>query len=132
MEELKNRELLIFSAELSALKSKPKFNKKRTEQLTAILDELQIEYIFARGCYNGFKEDAFIAFPKNKYEVDTVKNLVFINFKQESIVCQNMYGAAILEYANGKTEYIGTYTEITNTTGIESYTRTLDNTFIYS
>lgn len=121
----------ILSAELSTLSESE--NRQRTETLKHMLDDLNLEYIPAQGCYKGTTEQSFVVSTPDVITFNVVANFAFNNFAQESVLYVDGDKSAHLMYGtNFKNELLGTFNQV-NPKLIESldaYT-IIDNT-VYS
>ena len=111
-----SRDLLIVSAELAGNKD----NMQRTRTLRHCLEDLDLEFLTATGCYNGVEEESFIVFlPLTSIEeydtvYKTVCDFAFKNFDQEAVLHQENDMAWLVVNDNGKTssQYIGQMVEV--------------------
>lgn len=120
MRQTQFREVIILSAELSTKDTT--INDMNTKLLGNSLTTLQINSSLACGVYKGITEASFVTLPKNKDDIQKIKELAFNTYDQESILYQDKSGDAYLIYQDGSKESIGQLRKVNNNKGLENYT----------
>lgn len=98
-------QVIILSAELSSLSSKE--NVRRSTLLNDLLVELKMPFNTAEGVYKGMKETSFVVIVGDNSELETIKNLAFKSFNQESVLHQDVNQEAFLMFRDGNIERLG-------------------------
>lgn len=98
-------QVIILSAEKS--ENRHEKNRQLTENLDACLSDCDFNYSRAIGVYEGSEESSFVVLPKNEDELNTLKNLAFKSFGQESIFYQDANGKAYLLFSDNSEKSIG-------------------------
>jgi hypothetical protein len=114
--------IIILSAELKD--NRFERNKQLTLNLKSCLEDLNISHGEAIGVYKGSSEVAFVCLPKNQSEVEALKDFAFINFKQESVLEQDVNGLCHLVFEDDTSHSIGQLKPVNAklTDVLESYT----------
>lgn len=97
--------VIILSAELSDKTYES--NRQRTINLKGCLEDCNISHGEAIGVYKGSSEVAFVCLPKNQSEVEALKDFAFKNFKQESVLEQDVNGTCHLVFEDATSHSIG-------------------------
>lgn len=114
------QKVILCSAELSSL---DKFdNAQRTTNLVHCLEDCNMRFNTCEGYYKGTSEKSFLVLPKNLDEYETVKDLCFNQFNQESILYQDETGHCFLEYQSGEVVRVGKFRQVN-----PKYIEQLDN-----
>lgn len=115
-------QVVILSAELDSNRFEK--NRQLTENLNACLSDCNFKYSKGIGVYKGQEESSFIVLPKNDDEINTLKDLAFKSFNQESILYQDANGKAYLIYNNGNEKSLGKLRQVSPklTEKLENYT----------
>ena len=114
--------VIILSAERS--ENRHEKNRQLTENLDACLSDCNFNYSRAIGVYEGNEESSFVVLPKNEDELNTLKNLAFKSFGQESILYQDANGKAYLLFSDNSEKSIGKLRQVNPTLieKLENYT----------
>jgi hypothetical protein len=83
-DNMMDRNLVILSGELASATFSG--NRQRTTTLRGMLEDLNFEFLDAKGYFCGMQEDSFVVFYKNSDEYIAVKDFAFKNFDQECIL----------------------------------------------
>jgi len=96
---------VILSAELNYITSEE--NLKRSRLLLDMVKSLELDFHTASGFYKGEKERSLFINIKNNSDLEAIKNIVFKQFKQESIFYSDSNGNCTLEYSDGISDNVG-------------------------
>jgi hypothetical protein len=113
--------VIILSAELST--NTFEGNRQRTLNLKGCLEDLNISHGIATGQYENFKSVSFVCLPQNLEEVQVLKDFAFKNFKQGSILEQDVNGLCHLVFEDTTSKMIGKLKPVKSTEGLTSYTK---------
>ena len=104
------QQVIILSAELSS--NNKEENLRRTRLLGDILKDLKLSHSPSTGVYNGVSENSYVAIVKNQEEINTLKDIAFKNFNQESILHQDANQESYLLFNNGDSKRVGRLEEV--------------------
>lgn len=104
------RELVFISAELSRLT--PEINKRRTEALLNMLNDLGANFELVGGIYKGQRENSFMVFLDHNVNLEIIEGFAR-NFDQECIFYRDKYNKNYLVYENDVEELKGELQKIT-------------------
>lgn len=116
-----HQNVIILSAELKS--STFESNRQRTLNLKGCLEDLNISHGIATGQYEDFKSVSFVCLPQNLEEVQALKDFAFKNFKQESILEQDVNGLCHLVFEDDTSYSLGKLKPVLDTTNLKSYTK---------
>lgn len=107
------QQLVIMSGELS--ENSQSMNDYRTKLLKKVVSDWR--FTECKGHYKGNFENSLMIALDNAKELNTLKEIAFKQFMQESILYRDSNGLWSLEFSNGTSQILGTrYIELNETT----------------
>ena len=99
---------------LSAQRTKYNYtdNQARNSNLRACLEDLNIKPHACVGVYEGGVEKSFLVLPKSREEFDTILDLAFKCFEQDSVLYRGTNGNTSLYTKTGAKISLGTLNEV--------------------
>ena len=130
MRQTQFKRVMILSGELA--KYMYTDNQARTNNLQCCLQELGITPYYCVGVYKNTVEKSFMVLPKSREEFDTILDLAFKSFDQESVLYRGSNGQACLYTSTGAKISLGTLDEVPRVTArqCENYTVFNDKYYI--
>jgi len=110
MRETQFRRIMILSAERT--KYTYTDNQARTNNLRACLEDLNIKPNACIGVYENGVEKSFMVLPRNREEFDTILDLAFKCFEQDSVLYRGSNGNTSLYTNTGAKISLGTLDEV--------------------